>query len=84
MGERQPAIYSSSEELQLTEKALTQTLIKKKREIKRRMENGCENNPPVVKKGEVDAWRNLQRVRDASQSNTKEATINTHAISRQS
>ena len=48
------------------------------------MENGCENKPPVVKKGEVDAWRNLQRVRDASQSNTKEATINTHAISRQS
>jgi hypothetical protein len=48
------------------------------------MENGCENNPPVVKKGEVDAWRNLQRVRDASQSNTREATINTHAISRQS
>ncbi len=44
----------------------------------------CENNPPaaVVKRGEVGAWRNLQRVRDASQSNnSREATINTtHAI----
>ena len=67
MGERQPAIYSSSEELQLTEKAVTQTLINKKREIKQRMENGCENNPPVVKKvrlmhGEIyREWEMLAR-----------------------